>query len=175
VRRLAAVGLVLGAVLAAVLAWFTLSMLFAPLVFAGTMAFALAAPRAGRTIAVLLLATAGTATGAGALAAQVDPRGCRDFRFDPERWQRALASPDDDRESAPSERLAAAVVRCRTVAGATRDEVRAALGEPTHVGARGWTWAVGLTNDGIGPGDTQELSVRFAPDGRVRAAELTYE
>ncbi len=47
VRRLAAVGLVLGAVLA----WFTLSMLFAPLVFAGTMAFALAAPRAGRTIA----------------------------------------------------------------------------------------------------------------------------
>ena len=37
-----------------------------------------------------------------------------------------------------------------------------------------WRWDVGWVNDGLGPGDGQQLIVHFGTDGRVTRATLTY-
>lgn len=131
----------------------------------------------GRRGVVAVVAAVGAAA-VGALAAgtylAVGRDQCRDFRFDRTRWERALGAPDPMGTVSDAEQMGRAIVRCDTVDGATRAEVARLLGAPSRPAGRRWTWGLGTTNDGIGPGDGQALEVAFGRDGRVRDASLTY-
>ena len=86
--------------------------------------------------------------------------------FDGERWRDRSAS-DDDRQA-----IARGLVRCRTLRGKTKREVRALLGPPSdRRGAHGgkWSYGLGMVNDYLGPGDGARLAVHFR-DGRVHRA-----
>lgn len=109
------------------------------------------------------------ATVAAALAAvaiNVGPDGCGGFQPDAAQWRADLRQGGNDDTQA----ISAALVRCRTLDGATRAEVRALLGRPSKPGST-WTWNVGWVNDAIGLGDGQSMQVYFE-DGRVREATL---
>lgn len=97
---------------------------------------------------------------------------CAAFRFAPERWEAALR--EDGRESENGELLAEGLVRCGTLEGRTRDEVRALLGSPHRkdpkrlgVGRRG-------TSDVLGPGDEATLTVDFGLDERAGSAGMNH-
>lgn len=111
---------------------------------------------------VACLAAAGTV--------QADDR-CDGFVFDRDRWQAAIAvdlGPLGDDEEALA--ISAALSACGTLDGLPRAEVTELLGAPDSA----WdedpatdVWSVGWVNDGIGPGDGQYLTVRFADDRAV--------
>lgn len=54
---------------------------------------------------------------------------CRTFRFDPAAWRRAQRSLEDEAPTA-SQRLADALIKCRSLLGRTREEVTEMLGAP---------------------------------------------
>lgn len=85
----------------------------------------------------------------------------------------ALDRPDSPRQTSEAERLAHAVIRCRTVDGATRAQVRRLLGGAQRDMRRTWEWFVGETNDALGPGDAQGFYIEFGSDGRARKAYLS--
>lgn len=106
-----------------------------------------------------------------AVAVTVTGDGCDDFRPASNGWRAALEVEDQPGEVSDAERIAEAIVRCGTLRGKTRDEVRRLLGRPSDTG-RTWRWGIGTTNDGIGPGDGQDLIVSFSGDRVVRARLL---
>jgi len=112
---------------------------------------------------------------AGTAAAARPAGGCDDLRFSPAAWRAARAAPDPVARRGPSERLAAAIVRCRVVAaGDARASVRRLLGPPDRRPGRTWIYLGETVGDGLGPGDGQELRVRFGRAGRVERATLLY-
>lgn len=122
--------------------------------------------------AAAAIGAAAVAAGGASVAVAVDGDRCGTFRFESERWRAALQVRDRRGQLSDAERMAEAIVRCRTFAGATRAQVRRELG-PAHVERRRvWSYAVGWTRDAMGMGDAQELFVRFGPDGRVRRTTL---
>lgn len=125
---------------------------------------------AGALVCGVTVLAAGLALGCAALS--VGPQGCGRFRFDRERWLADVPRGGSDETLT----IAAALVRCDSLDGATRAEVRELLGRP-HRGAppsrTNWRWSVGTVNDAIGPGDGEELRVTFHGD-RVRDAHLLY-
>ena len=118
-----------------------------------------------------VIAAVGGLGAAGAVAVGV--YSCEDFRFDRSRWEAALDRPDSPRQTSEAERLAHAVIRCRTVDGATRAQVRRLLGGAQRDTRRTWEWFVGETNDALGPGDAQGFYIEFGSDGRARKAYLS--
>ena len=98
---------------------------------------------------------------------------CADARLDRATWRAALRD-DRHRTVTDGERISAAIVDCGLLDGRSRDEVRRLLGPPYPEGMDPWSWLVGWVNDGLGPGDGQELTVHFDGDGRVTRATLTY-
>ena len=96
---------------------------------------------------------------------------CADSRLDPAAWR---AARTDDRTGVVThdERIAAAVVDCRLLHGRSRAEVLRALGKPDRRDGRTWSWSAGWVLDGLGPGDGQELILRFGRRDRVARASL---
>jgi hypothetical protein len=92
---------------------------------------------------------------------------CDSFAFDPGEWADAGG---DGREH-----QAEALVECGSLVGLRRNEVMDLLGQPTKPGDRNGSvrFSAGWVNDGIGPGDAQDLHVTYNAN-RVAAAELTY-
>lgn len=125
--------------------------------------------RAGAALVAGVVAVAAV-LGLGAAVLHAGPQGCGHFRFDRERWQADVPRGGSDATLS----IAAALVRCRTLDGAPRAEVRALLGRPNGYSSpspASWSWNVGTVNDGIGPGDGEFLTVTFRRD-RVRGARL---
>lgn len=130
--------------------------------------------RGGRRYAVTggvgIAALAVLATGS-AITVGVTADRCGDFRLDGVAWRAALAADDD---SDDAEQMAEALVRCRVLEARTRGDVRRLLGTTRDMKGRTWTYDVGWVNDGVGPGDGQELLVHFGRSGRVRRSELLW-
>lgn len=78
--------------------------------------------------AVLVTVAAGVSGLGAAAAVGVGAEPCEEFRFDPGRWRAALDRPDSPGRVSKAERIAGAVVRCRTVEGASHAEVQRLLG-----------------------------------------------
>jgi hypothetical protein len=131
-------------------------------------------PTAAVSLAVVPIGVAGLAAGTAAviLAASEDD-GCSAFRFDPGRWEEERRTDETSGEPSELERLADALVRCETLVGRDRAAVRRLLGPADTGGRSTWRWYAGLTNDGLGVGDGQELKATVAR-GRVRRASLAY-
>lgn len=134
------------------------------------------APRWLPRVLAMSLALVGAIGGSGAVAVALavqESTTCDDVEVDRERWRAARA---DQRGGTVTddERIAGAIVECDLLDGLSRREVRAKLGRPDHAGRERWTWVAGEVNDGLGPGDGQELSVRFDDDDRVVRAALLY-
>lgn len=121
---------------------------------------------AGVGLAALAVLASGSAVAVGITADR-----CGDFRFDGAAWRGALARDD---ASDDAERMAEALVRCRVLVGGTRHDVRRLLGTTRDMKGRTWTYDVGWVNDGLGPGDAQELLVHFSRSGRVRRSQLLW-
>lgn len=119
---------------------------------------------------VVMIAAAGGVGGAVAAGASRDP--CEAFEFDRSRWRTALAGPDAAGKTSDAERIARAIDRCRTIDGATRTQVRRLLGGSQSSKRTTWSWPLGPTNDTLGPGDGQDLLVRFDRSGRARSVSL---
>ena len=92
---------------------------------------------------------------------------CDSYAFDADEW---ADDGDDGREH-----QAEALVECGSLLGLRRGEVTDLLGQPTKPGDRNGSvrFSAGWVNDGLGPGDAQQLHVTYDAD-RVAAAELTY-
>ena len=96
-------------------------------------------------------------------------------RFDTAAWKRARRDGGNEPRS-----LARSVTRCRYVKpGDNKAKVRRVLGEPRRDEeqtrgeyAREWDYVIGVTNDFMGPGDAQFLSVEFRR-GRVTALYIS--
>jgi hypothetical protein len=116
---------------------------------------------------VAAVAVVGGLGAAVAASASGDP--CRAFEFDRSRWRAALA----EGRMSEAERLARAIIRCDTIDGASRFKVRQLLGGSWSNRRTTWTWSLGMTNDLLGPGDGQDLHVRFDRRDRVRGVHLT--
>jgi hypothetical protein len=94
---------------------------------------------------------------------------CDGYELDRDAW-----FADVDRDEA-----AADLVRCRTLVGRSRAGALRMLGSPSNLGREfrrpdQASYAAGVVNDGIGPGDGQVLTVRFGTDDRVIGAHLLY-
>lgn len=122
------------------------------------------------TAIAVMIAAAGGVGGAVAAGASRDP--CEAFEFDRSRWRTALAGPDAAGKTSDAERIARAIDRCRTIDGATRTRVRRLLGGSQSSKRTTWNWPLGTTNDTLGPGDGQDLLVRFDRSGRARSVSL---
>lgn len=98
---------------------------------------------------------------------------CADSRLDAAVWREARG---DDRVNAVTrdERIASAIVDCRLLHGRSRAEVERLLGPPDERYGRRLYWAAGWVNEGLGPGDGQELILTFRR-GRVTDAGLSYD
>jgi len=150
--------------------------LIAAIAAAAFAAVLVAVPISGRrglvkmTAVVFVIAAAGGVGGAVAAGASRDP--CKAFEFDRSRWRTALAGPDAAGTTSDAERIARAIDRCGTVDGATRTDVRRLLGGSQSSTLRTWSWPLGTTNDALGPGDGQDLLVRFDRSGRARNVSL---
>lgn len=134
-----------------------------------------ASPLGLRRALAASVAVAATVAGAGAVAlagAVQSATGCGDDRIDRQSWVAARA---DERDGAVTdqERIAHAIVDCGLLDGRSRQEVRSILGRPDRAGPKRWVWNAGWVNDGIGPGDGQELIIRF-DDERVSRSTLLY-
>jgi hypothetical protein len=92
---------------------------------------------------------------------------CDDYAFDAGEW---ADDGDDGREQ-----QAEALVECGTLLGLRRSEVTGLLGQSTKPGDRNASvrLSAGWVNDGLGPGDAQQLHLTYDAD-RVVSAELTY-
>jgi hypothetical protein len=101
------------------------------------------------------LAGAGTAV---AIAAEPDP--CPRFRFDRAAW---LRDPQPVGE---------ALVRCRTLEGLDKRQLRRMLGRAS-TGLSPHVWVIGLEDD-FGFGTYELVAVEFGGDNRVRSARLAY-
>jgi hypothetical protein len=108
----------------------------------------------------------------GAVVVQDTAVGCGGYRLDRARWQADVPRGGSDATLA----IAAALVRCDTLDGTPRAEVRELLGRPDpYVSSRAsWGWNVGTVNDAMGPGDGEIMSVRFGSGDRVRDTTLMY-
>lgn len=137
-------------------------------------ALPLRVPRIPLAAAAVLAALASCACAAAAVAVTAGHERCEELRWERDRWRAALAGEDEFGVVSEMERLGQAVVHCRLVDGADRAAVHGLLGAP-HRGAARQIWFLGTTRDVIGPGDRQELIVRFGPDGRVARARLLYD
>lgn len=114
--------------------------------------------RAAAVLGGTVAAGAAVALAVGAVAYADD--GCDGYRPDRAQWLRDLRDGGNDGAA----RVAAKLLRCRTLDGKTRAEVVAMLGP----GQRSiWeapptmAWTVGLVNDYMGPGDGQYFTVTF--------------
>ena len=94
---------------------------------------------------------------------------CDDFRFTAERWREARSRDGSEDDV---QRMAEAIVACRTLEGRTRSETGELLGRTDDMQDPTWTYPLGTVNDLIGPGDGKALYVHFGGDGRVRRADL---
>lgn len=105
------------------------------------------------------------------------PVPCKDFVFDRAAWKASMAASDSDDSRAQD--IAGDLVRCHALTGMTRADIRHVLGRPVPEeappGSGEMWWAVGVVNNGMGPGDAQMLIVRFNDRGRVRSASLLYD
>ena len=100
------------------------------------------------------------AAAAAALTGCAGADGCPE-RFDSQAWKKA--GPGDRRVE-----LAGELERCNSLDGATKDEVREALGRPDTEHRYSWEYFTGEVNDVMGPGDAQTLYVDFTGLGRVK-------
>jgi len=104
---------------------------------------------------------------------------CRVFRFEVSEWRAEGADSGDELRVGLTarERIAAALIRCRTLHGMTRAEVRRRLGRPDGGGLRyrRWHYSLGTVGNAIGPGESQTLSVTFSGrSNRVRRVFTLY-
>jgi hypothetical protein len=113
------------------------------------------------------------AAAAAALALALAPGGCGGgcpASVDAEAWR---STPQHERDE-----LAAEIDRCGQLAGRSKREVRALLGEPAgphgwrRREAREWEYVAGYAESAYGPGDSRTLYVRFGADGRVTDTEV---
>ena len=103
----------------------------------------------------------------GGLPGGVD---CDEFRFDRERWG---LGPDPKLDSpTPRQRIADALVECRSLEGRGRSEVLRMLRSPDGRSADGRAdaWTLGPER-GYGV-DDESLEVRYDASGRVRQVEI---
>jgi len=123
--------------------------------------------RSALTTAIVagVLAAAGF-LGTAVIVAGATRLDCRAFRFNASAWQAKGADSGDELDAGRTarERMGAALIRCRTLHGMTRGEVRRRLGGPDEEGPeqRRWHSYLGTAGNGIGPGETQTLSVTFS-------------
>lgn len=97
---------------------------------------------------------------------------CDRYRFDEAAWDADSERPGSD-DLTDRQRIADDLIRCRTLLGLPKREVRAMLGPPgAESNRRMWLWIVGPER---GPIKTrpETLQVRFGPAGRVRDARLS--
>lgn len=104
---------------------------------------------------------------------------CRVFRLDASQWRAKGADAGDNLQAGltPRERIAAALIRCRTLDDMTRVEVRRRLGRPEGGALRSqrWEYFLGTAGNVIGPGEPQTLSVAFSGrSNRVRRVFMLY-
>lgn len=126
---------------------------------------------AARTLVVTCVGPAVLLVG-GAVVVQDTTVGCGGYELDAARWRADVRRGGTDETLA----MAAALVRCDTLDGTTRAEVRELLGRPDRfVSSRPrWGWYVGTVNDALGPGDGEVMSVDFDAADRVRDTRLMY-
>lgn len=187
--QVAVAGVVLAAALEHVAGWRSLGLSPGLLVVYGCVASACGAlavfaawlaggrrVRLGALAATGAVTTTGAALAVGAAAAAATGADCDRFRFSPDRW---AAGADDPGFATTSdrERIAATLVACGTLDGRTRAEVHAMLGPRDRWSSRhlgGDRWPVGWTGDLLGPGDGDELVVRYDRAGRVASVRRSY-
>lgn len=126
---------------------------------------------AARTLVVTCVGPAALLVG-GAVLVQETTVGCGGHELDAARWQADVRRGGTDETLS----MAAALVRCDTLDGATRAEVRELLGRPDRFASTRsrWGWNVGTVNDALGPGDGEVMSVAFDRDDRVHDTRLMY-
>lgn len=152
--------------------------LIAAIAVAAIAAVIVSIPMAGRrafariSATVAVIAAAGAVGVAVAVGASRNP--CEAFHLDRQRWGAALGGADSVGGMSEAERIARAIERCRTVDGASRATVRGLLGGSQSSKRTTWRWSLGTTNDGLGPGDGQDLVVEFGRTGRARSVYLTF-
>ncbi len=121
---------------------------------------------------VVMIGALGAVGGAVAAGASRDP--CEAFDLDRARWRAALGGADSVGRMSEAERIARAIERCRTVDGASRAKIRELLGGSQGIKRTTWRWSLGTANDGLGPGDGQDLVVEFGRTGHARSVYLTF-
>ena len=121
-----------------------------------------------------LLVVASLAAGGGVVAAATAAAvglDCRAFRIDPAAWRATRIESEEPGQQTTRERMADTIVRCKTLDGLPRSDVRRLLGREGG-NRRSWRYMVGPVNDVAGPGDSQDLIVSFSKVGRVTNARL---
>jgi hypothetical protein len=93
---------------------------------------------------------------------QTKPIGCSLFSFHPDRWKGGFENGD-------REQVAHALVKCETLIGKSRAQVRGMLGN----GRFGRQFVVRSRTDFVGDVATRTLTVTYRKDGRVRSAKLS--
>ena len=103
---------------------------------------------------------------------------CRTFSFDEAAWRRARRSLEDEAPT-DDQRLADALIKCRTLIGKTRSEVTSLLGEPDDGGSlseeetrRELVYSTGPQRDSAFAIDSEWLTILLDRGGRVRSVEL---
>jgi hypothetical protein len=103
---------------------------------------------------------------------------CRTFRFDPAAWRRARRSLKDDAPTA-DQRLADALIKCRTLIGKPRSEVIALLGPSDSGGVpldddrrSELAYATGPQRGSCIAIDSEYMTIYLDRGGRVRLVEL---
>ena len=103
---------------------------------------------------------------------------CRTFRFGPAAWRRAQRSLEDEAPTA-SQRLADALIKCRSLLGRTREEVTEMLGAPDPTegiltkreARRELSYTTGPERSFISI-DSEVMTILLDREGRVRTVEL---
>ncbi|MFL5912173.1 MAG: outer membrane protein assembly factor BamE [Gaiellaceae bacterium] len=122
-------------------------------------------PTVAGVLAVALALSAGCGSaGAGSAA-------CRQLRFDVAAWRNGSSTTSSDGLTT-RQREADQVLKCRTLVGRTRRQVRRMLGPPEADSTRQfWTYLTGDERGAIKV-DSEYLEVVFDSHGRVRSAHL---
>ena len=97
---------------------------------------------------------------------------CDRHRFDEAAWDADSERPGSD-DLTDRQRIADDLIRCRTLLGRPKRDVRALLGSPSaESNRRMWLWIVGPER---GPIKTrpETFQVRFGPAGHVRDVRLS--
>lgn len=115
-----------------------------------------------RAVAPVALLMAGFGLLAVGVSSAYEP--CSGYEFSREHWREDLKTRDGHGVT-DAERAVDAIARCGVLEGRTEREIQTMLGIKGHRVRREVRYPIGWINDGIGPGDQGDLTVRFNRKG----------